>query len=262
MKKILILLMILSSSAWSEEASKSTEQAKPAVAKDQSKQEPKWTGKAELGFVTTSGNTETSANNGRLVVTYEAEKWKERASLEFFQAESVILDENNNRITQETADRTYFFSKTDYKFNKKSFAFMLIDYADENFTDKDYIANFSLGYGHTFVKDDEEEFNVELGLGSRRFQFQNQERTEIEAVYRLAAHYFIKVSESAQFTQDVSAEFGELFDIYKTNTALNLKVNTSMQVSIGYQTQHTSNVQPGILRNDSQTTVNLVYNFL
>ncbi len=226
--------------------------------------EPSWKGKAELGFVSASGNTETSSTNGKINLLYEGPKWRQEIRLEVLQAESEVIDSNNQKVTQKTADRTYGLSKTDYKYSEKSYAYALVDYADENFTDKDYIGNFSIGYGRTLIKEKDQELHGEFGYGLRRYQFKEEYIANEDEVARLAGRYFTTISDNAKFSQELVAEFGKDFDVYKSVTALTVNINSSMAMSVGYEAVHTTEVDEaaGIEKTDSKTTINFVYNFL
>ncbi|NVJ61229.1 MAG: DUF481 domain-containing protein [Gammaproteobacteria bacterium] len=230
-------------------------------ADDSSEQESPWKGKAELGIVDSSGNTNNSSTNGKVNVTYEAEKWKQEFRLETYKAESEV-EENGVKVVKTTADRTYFYAKSGYKYTEKSYTYALVDYADENFTSYDYIANFSLGYGRVFFKDKEKEFDGEIGYGLRRFQEKQAFLTQEEEVIRLAANYKQSVSSNAVFQQEFVFEFGEEFDVYKSVSALSVNINSSMALSLGYEVQHNTEVDPGFENTDRKAIVNLVYNFL
>jgi putative salt-induced outer membrane protein YdiY len=236
-------------------------------ANESSAEKSPWSGKAELGVVSTTGNTEASSSNGRINVQYEAEKWRQEFRLEAYQAESEITDTNNQKVMQQTADRTYFLSKSDYKYTEKSYAYALIDYADENFTDKDYIANFSLGYGRTLLKGDIHNLHGEIGYGLRRYQPKQSFTAEENEVARFAGKYSWKMSKTANFSQELTAELGKEFDVFKSISALTVNINSSMALSVGYEVLHTSKldaaaVAAGIEKTDTKTTINLVYNFL
>jgi len=231
-----------------------------ATASDDATESP-WKGKAELGVVNSNGNTNTSSSNGKFNLVYDAEKWKQEFRVETYKAESEV-EENGVDVMKKTADRTYFFSKTDYKFSQKSYAYVLLDYADENFTSYDYIGNFSLGFGRSFIKDKETELEGEIGYGLRRYQEKHEIIAEEEEVARLAGAFKQKVSDNANFQQEIVAEFGKDFDVYKSITALTVNINSSMALSVGYEVQHTTEVDEGFEKTDSKTTVNLVYNFL
>jgi putative salt-induced outer membrane protein YdiY len=256
MKKIMFAwLFPLSFVAYADEPGDTVEEKSP------------WTGKAELGIVSTTGNTEASSSNGKINLVYEADKWRQEFRLEAYQAESEITDSSNQKVMQQTADRTYFLSKSDYKYTEKSYAYALVDYADENFTDKDYIANFSLGYGRTILKGDIHNLHGEIGYGLRRYQPKESVVAEEDEVVRIAGKYSWKVSKTANFSQELTGELGKEFDVYKSISALTVNINSSMALSVGYEVLHTTkldaaSIAAGIEKTDTKTTVNLVYNFL
>lgn len=231
------------------------------------KEKSPWSGKAELGIVNTTGNTESSSTNGKINLLYEANKWRQEFRLEVYQAESEVVGANNQKVMQQTADRTYFLSKTDYKYTEKSYAYALVDYADENFTDKDYIANFSIGYGRTIIKEVDQSLHGEVGYGLRRYQPKYSFIAEEDEVARIAGKYTLKISKNANFSQEITGELGKEFDIYKSITGLTVNINSSMALSLGYEVLHTSElsesaIAAGVEKTDTKTTVNLVYNFL
>ncbi len=229
-----------------------------------------WTGKAELGFVTTTGNTETSSTNGKIDIAYDAGQLLQEFKFEAYKAENDVLvtDPQTNttqKVTQETANKSYFLSKTGYRYNKASYAFVLVDYEDDNFNGFDYQANFQLGYGHTFFKSKESALSVEGGLGRKRFQKDGSYETVEESVYRFSGKYFTTLSENAKFTQELVADFADSFDTYRSISALSVNINSSMALSVGYEVLHKTEVPvavPAIEKTDKKTTVNLVYNFL
>ncbi len=223
---------------------------------------PVWKAKAELGVVNTSGNTQTSSTNGKINVQYEAEKWRQEFRLEVLKSESQLLDENNQRYTQKTADRSYFLSQTNYKNSEKSYSFVSVDYADETFTSYDYIGNALIGYGYSFVKNKNNEFQAEVSAGKRRYQGRDEIEAEQETVSRLAEKWSYRLTESTKLNQELSATFGKEFDVYNFLLAVNVNINSSLAISLGYEAQHTTVVEASLEKTDAKTTINLVYNFL
>lgn len=73
-----------------------------------------WNGEAELGIVSTEGNTETQTISAKGKVVNERAKWKHQAGLE------ALNTEDNNTTT---AERYTLSGKTGYKFTAGSYLF-------------------------------------------------------------------------------------------------------------------------------------------
>ena len=221
-----------------------------------------WKGKAELGLVNTSGNTKTSSTNARFGMIHEGIQWRQEYKLEQLKTRSQVTDSTTgNREEQLTAERSFGLAKVDYKINEAIYSYGLVDYTDDRFSGYDYVANASLGLGYSFIKRDDMELSGELGFGRRRSQLEDSLEAVNESVSRLAGKFFMQITETARFNQELVAEFGEEFDKTKSTTSLTVNINSSMALSLGYEVIRVSDPPDDKKKSDSQTTVNLVYSF-
>ncbi len=231
-----------------------------------SEEKSPWKSQASLGLVTTSGNTETSSVNLKINAAYEKAAWKHEIKLEGLYAESerVTIDTVNNTTstsTETTAERSYSLYKTDYKFSELSYAYGLLDYTDDRFSPFDYIWNVSVGGGRTFIKNDITELLGELGIGRRRYQPEAEQNTS-DTVVRLAGKYSVKLTKTAQFSQELTFEDGDFLSA-RSNSLLNVNMNSALALGIGYQVIF-NEIDENISdreETDTSLSINLVYSF-
>jgi putative salt-induced outer membrane protein len=88
-----------------------------------------WKGVGELGYTSTSGNSDSENLNASLGISREIEKWKHSASLRTIQAESE---------GETSADSLVFKGRSEYAFGEKSYMFGKLRYEDDEFSGYDY----------------------------------------------------------------------------------------------------------------------------
>jgi putative salt-induced outer membrane protein len=208
-----------------------------------------WKGNVEIGFVTTSGNTETESLNAKAKAETEREKWRHTVSLE-------ALSSSDQNVT--TAERYLLSGQSSYKFGNKNFMYGLVTYEDDRFSGYDYRVTESVGYGRRLIGEPTLTLDLEIGPGARQSKLDSGE-TEDELMARGAAKLLWKVSPTSKFTEDLTTEVGEDVTVTKSVTALSAKVNSSLATKLTYTVKNTSDVPPGVHKTDSEMAVTLVF---
>lgn len=213
--------------------------------------ESKWGGEAELGLVTTSGNTETTTANFKGKLENKRKQWHHLFTLE-------TLHSSNKESN--TAERYLLTAKSDYKINDVSYAFGRFSYEDDRFSGFEYRTTEALGYGRHIIREETLKFDVEGGPGAR------QSKPEIgssdsEAILYLSGNLKWDVSETSVFTQDLFSEIGEDATITKSVTGLKTQINGDLAMKATYTIKQTSEVPVGVEKTDTETAVTLVYSF-
>lgn len=212
---------------------------------------PTWRGDAELGFISTSGNTDTETLNAKVKVINEREKWKHTITAEATKAsDSGVV----------TAQRNFMSGKTDYKFTKRSYIFGLLQYEDDRFSGYYYQASFVIGYGNKIIDTDTLLLDVEIGAGTKQSKLETGETTD-EGILYTGMEVDWKLSKSASFNEKLSVENGEQATTTKSISALKAKINSKLASKITYTVKHVSDVPVGIEQTDKEMAVTLVYNF-
>jgi putative salt-induced outer membrane protein len=226
--------------------------ASNAVAAKEEKSSP-WTTSAELGYVNTSGNTNTETLVFKFDTAYEIEKWKHQGHFE-------TLKTTTDDVT--TADKMLVTAQSDYKFTKRDYFFGLVSYEDDRFSGFEYQAKLSVGYGRKVILTERHELDAEIGPGYRNFKVDNAPDSEDEAFARLAAKYKWAISDNSEFKQDLVADFGEKQDEWKSITAIKSNINKTLALKLSYTVKYLDEVpDPTVDHYDRETAATIVYTF-
>lgn len=210
-----------------------------------------WNGAAELGYIATTGNTDTETIKAKGKVTKEKDKWRHTA-------EATGLKGEEQSIT--TAEKYTLGWQSDYKFSKHNYVLASIDYEDDRFSGYDYRVTETVGYGHRTIDEKNLTLDLEIGPGARQSKLDDGS-SEDELIIRGAAKLAWTISESSKFGEILKVDFGEEATITTSTTELTTKINTSLAMKITYVYKNTSDVPPGVDETDTETTVTLVYSF-
>ncbi len=224
-----------------------------AIAAEEEKKEKDspWTATVGLGYVNTSGNTNTETLVFKADVAYEIEKWKHEAHFD-------TLNASTDDVT--TADRLRFGAQSNYKFRERDYFYGNFSYEDDKFSGFEYQAKLSVGYGRKIIKTEKHSLDGEIGPGYRNFKPDNQPRDD-EALLRLAGKYKWKISSYSGFSQDLIGDFGELQDEWRSITALRTSIYEDLALRLAYEVRYLDKVPLGNDNYDRTTTVSLDYTF-
>ena len=222
--------------------------ASQAVAEDAIKP---WKGEAELGIVSTSGNTEIQSTKARAGIVNEREEWRHTGKIEAL---------NTSDATRTTAERYLLSGKSDYKFGNFDYALVMVNYENDRFTGYSYRVSETVGYGHRIVNQPDLTLGLEIGPGARQSKLSTG-ASESEFIVRVAGNAEWKISETAVFTENLSAESGELSTLTRSVTALSAQLVGAFAMKLSFTAQHTSRVPVSVKKLDTVTAVTLVYGF-
>lgn len=237
-KSILLTGMILASAA--------------NVYADDSGSKYKWSGTGQLGFTSTSGNTDTTSVTAGLKITLETGKWISDVVLD-------ILNASNNGV--DTAERYIMSTKTGYKFNEKNYFYYGSRYENDNFSGYDYVMSSGVGWGHKFHDSKETRFITETGLGYK-IQALDIDRSEVSGLAFLG-----KLDYMRQLTDTMSFENLAVLESTSDNTFIQndagfaFKVSDKFKVKLAHQYRHNTDVPVGTKNTDTLVSANLVYDF-
>lgn len=209
-------------------------------------------GNIDLGYISTSGNSETESLNGEF-------DWTARAS-ENWATGIQITGVSNSSEDQRDAEQYTFAWNNRYDLSEKSFLYGIVDYMNDYFGAYDYQAGAYLGYGHEFFKSDDGHLSLGIGLGYRiNAVFIGED--EKESVIRGDLDFAHQLTDNARFTQVVSAVWGEEIDTYMSKSAITTKISDSLAMKLSYLVNYNSEVPVGAEKTDRTTTVGISYSF-
>ena len=215
-----------------------------------------WKSSVELGFIRTTGNTETQTLAVKADATYEVDRWRHIAHAEGYGQQSE--DTTGNTVV--SAERYEISGKSDYKFKERDYAFVLLKLKRDRFSGFEYEHILSLGYGKKVIKQLNMELDLEIGPGERFFKVDNVQAEE-EALLRLAASYWWAISDTSRFTQELSTEIGENITSRESVTGIQANINSSLALKFTYAVRYKTKVPAGNERTDTEAAMTLVYNF-
>lgn len=216
-----------------------------------------WKSDAEIGFLLTSGNTETRSTDLKNKTVYDANKWRTSATLEYLQKE-----ETNNDVTAESANRFLVKGKYDYKIIENvNYLFIGAQYEQDKFSGYEYRVNETIGYGHTLFSSNTTTLAAELGAGARQSEL-DANGSESEAVVSIAGNFEYKLSETASFTEEASVEGLIDSTVSKSVSAIKAQINSKISMKLAYTARYTDVVPAGIHKDDHEVSVKLVYNLM
>ncbi|MFW2374688.1 MAG: DUF481 domain-containing protein [Gammaproteobacteria bacterium] len=213
--------------------------------------ESEWKASAELGYVSTSGNTDTTTTNAKAMASTEREKWRHKIE---------ITALNASDDTGTTAEKYTFSGQSDYKLGKPNYLFGIVTYENDKFSGFEYQVTESIGYGRRVIDQTSVTLDLEIGPGARQVKLDAGEN-ESETIVRGAAKLGWTISKTSRFTEVLTVEAGEDVSITKSVTGLSSQINGNLSMKITYTYKTTSEVPVGIDDTDTETAVTLVYNF-
>jgi len=217
-------------------------------------EEPKygWSGKGEFGLVSTTGNSDTFSLNLGLAFVYESEQWRHA-----FAAGAL----NSKDDGDTTAKRWNLGFQSDYKLNEKSYIFGAARYDNDDFSAYSDQLTGSVGYGRKILDTEKQKLKLEAGVGYRTATVAATDDTENGVIFRGVADYEWQITDSTKLGERFLIESGSDNTYMQNDLGVTVAINSRFALGLAYQIRHNSDVPPDTDKTDTQTSVNLVYNF-
>lgn len=223
-----------------------------------------WRATAELGAIATTGNTESVTIQGKVDATQELEQWRNEYILNVLFKEDQIR-ENGTTRTEKTAERSSGSIKSAYKLDgDNDNLFVYASHTDDKFGSYRNYTTVSAGYGNRIYGTDRVRLDVEIGPGyywaNQQFANAPNER-DTGFLLRSAARYDWQFSETAEFKQTLSVEYGEDNTRTVSDSSISARLMDALQLKVGVNLSRDSDVAPDKEKTDTTTYVNMVYRF-
>jgi putative salt-induced outer membrane protein len=223
-----------------------------------------WTGKAELGYLQSGGNTEASSANTKFDMTHEGSKWRNNFAL------AALYSENAEFSTAERYEARY---QADFKINDKLSWFGALRGEQDRFSGFAYQATASTGASYKFIDSPTTKLLVSLGGGFKRFREEILVKSDAgevigrtpgelgdDVVGTLGADYEHAFTENTKLTNKFQAEYGSDNTGIANDLALQVSMSPSFALAVGYGIRYNSDPPALSESTDTLTTINLVYN--
>jgi putative salt-induced outer membrane protein len=195
--------------------------AAPLMAAEEEAPESPWAGKATLGYLATSGNTDNSSLNSGLEVGYTTGSWRHELIAK------AINSTEDNATTAESYEMAF---KSERNLSDASFLFGRLNWRNDRFSGYDTQFSQTVGYGRRLIDKEAHKLNAEIGAGARQSDLADG-TSENETILR-----------------------GDL-------TALSAKLLGNLALVASYTVKNNSDVPPLTEKTDTYTALSLEYIF-
>lgn len=220
-----------------------------------------WTTSAELGAITTSGNTVGTSVTGKIDARQELEDWSNEYIVSGYFKEDETHLANGDKLRERSAQRYAVSAKAAYKLlDDEEKLFVLGSHVDDKFGAYTRYSSLSVGHSSRWFTSRDQTLDVEIGPG----YFSGVRATgesENGVTVRGAVSARWQLSPSALLTQTISLERGTGNLHSQAETALSTKINGTMQMKAAFSARSDSNVPEDKKNTDTQTSLTLVYSF-
>jgi putative salt-induced outer membrane protein len=210
-----------------------------------------WAARVYLGYLATTGNTETSSLNTGFEVGYTAGNWAHKLDAQ------VINSSENKLTTAESYDAGW---KSERNFSEKDFLFGQVRGRKTRFGAYETQISAVVGYGRRLIDNEVHRLNGELGVGTRESTLQSG-LDDRETILSAGIDYKWQFSETANFTQVFAIEHGDSNTYYQSDTAVTAQLMGNLALVASYTIKKNSNVPPLTEKRDSYTALSLEYIF-
>jgi putative salt-induced outer membrane protein len=211
-----------------------------------------WSGKGTFGGVLARGNTETETINLNVDIENKVDVWTHKAGASMLR---TVTDD----VT--SADRWELRGESQYSLTDRSYLFGALRYEDDAFTDYDYQATLSGGYGYRFIANDTTKLEGQIGIGYREAELQLTGEQQDDAILRGAIDYEHKLTATTLVYDRFLVESGSENTFVQNALGVEVKINDSFALGLDYSVRHNTEVLPGTDETDQVLTANLVYGF-
>ncbi|WP_028105032.1 DUF481 domain-containing protein [Pseudoduganella violaceinigra] len=215
---------------------------------------------AEIGAITTSGNTSGTSVTGRFEVLQDTLRFSnEYTANGYFKQDRTRV--NGEQTTERSAERYQVGAKAGYKLlEENSTLFGLAAFSEDRFGAYKRSASVGVGHGSRWYQSDDKILDMEFGPGFFSATRANDEK-ERGLVLRGRAAFRWKMSDSATFAQMLTVEKAAWNAHSTAETSLSARLNGSMHMKAAFSAIHDSSVPSDKANTDTQTSITLVYSF-
>lgn len=206
-----------------------------------------WAGKASLGYLSTSGNTNTTSYNTAFDVSYTRNKWKHMF------AGMANGSEEGDAATAEAYQALW---KSDYNFSESNYAFGQLNWRKDRFSGVPQQFSQSVGYGRRIIDNPKHLLTGEIGVGHRSSDLSDN-TTESGAIGTLAADYRWAFSETSNFEQGLAIESGSDNTFLQSVSAVRARLIGDFAIVFSYTIRHNTDVPAGSEKTDRFTAISV-----
>lgn len=224
-----------------------------------------WSGKGQLGFLSTHGNSSSDSANAKLDLTYLDEPWKHTLSLLGFYGKSGDIV---------SAERFEAQLQSNYDLTPRLYAFGMLHYTHDEFNGFAYQSEVTVGLGYKILDTPADKLSAQLGPGYQRLRpeqlFKDADGavtkrvpgdTESGAIASFGANYEHDFNANTKLTDKLLIEAGSANTSVENDLSVQVKMSAKLALAAGWTIQNNSKPPPGLKGEDTSETLSLVYSF-
>jgi putative salt-induced outer membrane protein len=212
-----------------------------------------FTGQVALGYLSTTGNTDSTNGNASFGMKYALPKWEHEVKAS---AVAATTDE----VTSAEAYTAKYTARRGFGDNKKSYLFTTLDWRKDRFSSYEDELSETAGYGRRLIDRAPHLLTGEIGAGARQADLIDG-TSEDEAIIRGALAYTWQFTETTGFSQDLVIESGSSNTSTEWISKLRAKLVGNIGLVLSYRLKHNSQVVLGSEPTDTFTSISLEYAF-
>lgn len=222
-----------------------------AIAADEKEDKGPWAGKATLGYLATSGNTDNSNLNSAFQISYTRGDWTHR-----FKAAAINATEGGT-TTSEAYEAGW---KSERDFGENNYLFGEMNWRGDRFSGYDKQFSQTVGYGRRLIDGEKHTLNAEVGAGARQSNLADGTE-ESETILRAGLNYRWKLSDTAAFSQVLAVESGSQNTYTESVSKLSAALVGNLALVASYTIKNNSEVPPLTENTDTFTALSIEYTF-
>jgi putative salt-induced outer membrane protein len=209
-------------------------------------------GNVSLGYLATSGNTESTNGNASMEVSWDLDgPWKHDWA-------ALAINARTDGVTTTEAYAAGY--KAQRAFSETSYLFFAADWRQDEFSGYDQQISETVGYGRRLIDTGRQILALEGGAGAKQSELITGEELD-EAIVRGALDYLLTISESSEFSQRLLIEQGDDNRYTESRSALRARLVGNIALVFSFVIKSNSDVPVGINDTDRFTSLSLEYAF-
>jgi putative salt-induced outer membrane protein len=209
-------------------------------------------GSAALGYLSTSGNTDSTSGNASFKVTWDLMgPWKHDWN-------ALAINARTAGVT--TAEAYSAGYKAQRDFSTTSYLFASGDWRQDRFSGYDRQVTEALGYGRRLIDTQRHTLALEGGAGAKQSDLVDDTELD-EAILRGGFDYLLRITENSEFNQKILIEQGDDNRYSESTSALKARIVGDLAIVLSYVVKNNSDVPVGIEKTDRFTAISLEYGF-
>lgn len=210
-----------------------------------------WEGHASLGYLATSGNSETESINGEAKAAYSTNGWVHNGFVSALGSSDAGVTKSERYQVQYKLDRK--LSDVDYIFGR-------VAWDKDRFSGFDHKSSITGGYGRIFLDGEKHFLKGDLGAGYRSEKLDDG-TTNDNAILLVNGEYRYTISETSDFSQTLITELGKDNKFVESVTKLRANIIGTLAASLSYTVRHNTDPPPTNEKTDTFTAISLEYSF-